>query len=199
MGNITGNHDKPRFISIAGGDMPLWGIDDKAEGWHREVVVGDMDKGHAGLQLMKAIIATVPGVPCIYQGDEYGVPGANDPDNRDMMMFEGYNDYQMKEYAQTKALMQYRRGSMPLMYGDIRTLYVDDAAWVFLRHYMGEWVVVAMNVRGEATYVNATLPAFVKCGGLEKAVATEGADVKCLGEGNLEVTLPAYGYVIVSK
>lgn len=199
MGNITGNHDKPRFISIAGGDMPLWGIDDKAEGWHREVVVGDMDKGHAGLQLMKAIIATVPGVPCIYQGDEYGVPGANDPDNRDMMMFEGYNDYQMKEYAQTKALMQYRRGSMPLMYGDIRTLYVDDAAWVFLRHYMGEWVVVAMNVRGEATTVNATLPAFVKCGGLEKAVATEGADVKCLGEGNLEVTLPAYGYVIVSK
>ena len=199
MGNITGNHDKPRFISIAGGDMPLWGVDDKAEGWHREVVVGDMDKGHAGLQLMKAIIATVPGVPCIYQGDEFGVPGANDPDNRDMMAFEGYNDYQLKEYAQTQALMKYRRGSMPLMYGDIRTLYVDDAAWVFLRHYMGEWVVVAMNVRGEATIVNATLPEFVKCGGLEKAVATEGADVKCLGEGNLEVTLPAYGYVIVSK
>ena len=199
MGNITGNHDKPRFISIAGGDMPLWGIDDKAEGWHREVVVGDMEKGHAGLQLMKAIIATVPGVPCIYQGDEFGVPGANDPDNRDMMTFEGYNDYQLKEYAQTQALLKYRRGSMPLMYGDIRTLYVDDAAWVFLRHYMGEWVVVAMNVRGEATTVEATLPAFVKCGGVEKAVATEGAEVKCLGEGNLEVTLPAYGYVIVSK
>ena len=199
MGNITGNHDKPRFISIAGGDMPLWGIDDKAEGWHREVVVGDMEKGHAGLQLMKAIIATVPGVPCIYQGDEYGVPGANDPDNRDMMTFEGYNDYQMKEYAQTQALLKYRRGSMPLMYGDIHTLYVDDAAWVFLRHYMGEWVVVAMNVRGEATAVEATLPAFVKCGGLEKAVATEGAEVKCLGEGRLEVALPAYGYVIVSK
>ena len=199
MGNITGNHDKPRFISIAGGDMPLWGIDDKAEGWHREVVVGDMEKGHAGLQLMKAIIATVPGVPCIYQGDEYGVPGANDPDNRDMMTFEGYNDYQLKEYAQTQALLKYRRGSMPLMYGDIRTLYVDDAAWVFLRHYMGEWVVVAMNVRGEATTINATLPAFVKCGGLEKGVATEGAEVKCLGEGNLEITLPAYGYVIVSK
>ena len=199
MGNITGNHDKPRFISIAGGDMPLWGIDDKAEGWHREVVVGDMEKGHAGLQLMKAIIATVPGVPCIYQGDEYGVPGANDPDNRDMMTFEGYNDYQVKEYAQTKALMQYRRGSMPLMYGDYRTLYVDDAAWIFLRHYMGEWVVVAMNVRDEAKIINASLPEFVECGGLEKAVATEGAEINCLGDGNLQVTLPAYGYVIVSK
>ena len=199
MGNITGNHDKPRFISIAGGDMPLWGIDDKAEGWHREVIVGDMEKGHAGLQLMKAIIATVPGVPCIYQGDEYGVPGANDPDNRDMMTFEGYNDYQVKEYAQTKALMQYRRGSMPLMYGDYLTLYVDDSAWVFLRHYMGEWVVVAMNVRGEAITVNATLPEFVKCDGLEMAVATENSEVNCLGEGRIEVVLPAYGYAIVSK
>ena len=199
MGNITGNHDKPRFISIAGGDMPLWCIDDKAEGWHREVIVGDMEKGHAGLQLMKAIIATVPGVPCIYQGDEYGVPGANDPDNRDMMTFEGYNDYQVKEYAQTKALMQYRRGSMPLMYGDYLTLYVDDSAWVFLRHYMGEWVVVAMNVRGEAITVNATLPEFVKCDGLEMAVATENSEVNCLGEGRIEVVLPAYGYAIVSK
>ena len=199
MGNITGNHDKPRFISIAGGDMPLWGIDDKAEGWKREVVVGDMEKGHAGLQLMKAIIATVPGVPCIYQGDEYGVPGANDPDNRDMMAFEGYNDYQLKEYAQTKALMQHRRGSMPLMYGDYRTLYVDDTAWVFLRHYMGDWEVVAMNVRGEARVVEAQLPEFVKCDGLEMAVASDNALVKCLGEGRIEVVLPAYGYAIVSK
>ena len=200
MGNITGNHDKPRFISIAGGDMPLWGIDDKAEGWKREVVVGDMEKGHSGLQLMKAIIATVPGVPCIYQGDEYGVPGANDPDNRDMMAFEGYNDYQLKEYAQTKALMQHRRGSMPLMYGDYRTLYVDDTAWVFLRHYMGDWEVVAMNVRGEARVVEAQLPEFVECDGLEMAVASTGGVVaQCLGEGRMQITLPAYGYAIVSK
>ena len=161
MGNITGNHDKPRFISLAGGDMPLWGIDDKAEGWHREVVVGDMDKGHAGLQLLKAIITTVPGVPCIYQGDEFGVPGANDPDNRDMMCFEGYNDYQMKEYSQTQALLKYRRSSMPLMYGDFRTLYVDDEAWVFVRHYMGDWAVVALNVRGHEKRVEAMLPEII--------------------------------------
>ena len=199
MGNITGNHDKPRFISLAGGDMPLWGIDDKAEGWHREVVVGDMDKGHAGLLLMKAIITTVPGVPCIYQGDEYGVPGANDPDNRDMMCFEGYNDYQVKQYAATQALLKYRRSSMPLMYGDYRTLYVDDTTWVFLRHYMGDWVVVAMNVRAEAQNVEVALPEFAKCDGLTTAVAVEGAEAKCLGDGRIEVSLPAYGYMIVSK
>ena len=199
MGNITGNHDKPRFISLAGGDMPLWGIDDKAEGWNREVVVGDMDKGHAGLQLLKAVITTVPGVPCIYQGDEYGVPGANDPDNRDMMTFEGYNDYQMKEYASTQALLKYRRGSMPLMYGDLRTLYVDDEAWVFLRHYMGDWAVVALNVRGQNKAVQVTLPEFVECQEVEVAIATEGGNASVVEGRTLEVAVPAYGYVILNN
>ena len=199
MGNITGNHDKPRFISLAGGDMSLWCPDDKAEGWNREVVVGDMDKGHAGLQLLKAIITTVPGVPCIYQGDEYGVPGANDPDNRDMMRFEADNEYQEREFAQTQALLKHRRETMPLMYGDYRTLYADDAAWVFLRHYMGQWSVVAINVRGEACEVEAQLPSFVRCGELTLSPATEGAAAECLGEGKLKIVLPAYGYVVVNK
>ena len=199
MGNITGNHDKPRFISLAGGDMSLWCPDDKAEGWHREVVVGDMDRGHAGLQLLKAIITTVPGVPCIYQGDEYGVPGANDPDNRDMMTFEGYNEYQQREYAQTQALLKNRRGSMPLMYGDLHTLYVDDAAWVFIRHYMGQWSVVGINVRGEAKSIDVELPTFAKCADTAIAVATDGAAVECQGCGKLTITLPAYGYAIVNK
>ena len=199
MGNITGNHDKPRFISLAGGDMALGWYDDKAEGWHREVVVGDMDKGHAGLQLMKAIITTVPGVPCIYQGDEYGVPGANDPDNRDMMTFECANDYQVREFDQTKALLHARRNSMPLNYGDLRTLYVDDEAWVFIRHYMGDWTIVGINVRNTEKSITVELPAFAECGSLETAVATEGAAVKCLGNGKIEVTLPAYGYIIANK
>lgn len=199
MGNITGNHDKPRFISLAGGDMALGWYDDKAEGWHRDVVVGDMFKGHSGLKLLKAIIATVPGVPCIYQGDEYGVPGANDPDNRDMMTFQCENDYQAEQLAATKALLHVRRGSMPLMYGDFRTLYVDDAVWVFLRHYMGEWTMVALNIRYDAAAVTVALPEFAKCGELNVAVATDGGQAKCLGEGRIELMVPARGYVIVNK
>ena len=199
MGNITGNHDKPRFISLAGGDMALGWYDDKAEGWHREVVVGDMFKGHSGLLLLKAIITTVPGVPCIYQGDEYGVPGANDPDNRDMMTFQCENDYQAKQLEATKALLHVRRNSMPLMYGDFRTLYVDDAVWVFLRHYMGEWTMVALNIRYDASNVTVQLPEFAKCGDLEIAVATEGGEAKCLGEGRIELNVPARGYVVVNK
>ena len=198
MGNITGNHDKPRFLSLAGGDMPLWCPDDKAEGWHREVGVGDNDKGYARLQLMKALISTVPGVPCVYQGDEYGVPGANDPDNRDMMEFEGYNDYQQREVEATKALFKYRRESMPLMYGDILTLHVDDDIWVFMRHYMGQWAVVALNVRAEAREAVVEMPKFVECESATVAVAAAGAEAQVV-DGKLKVVVPAYGYVIVNK
>ena len=198
MGNITGNHDKPRFLSLAGGDMSLWCPDDKAEGWHREVGVGDNDKGYARLKLLKAIISTVPGVPCVYQGDEFGVPGANDPDNRDMMTFDGYNDYQTKEVEATKALFKYRRSSMPLMYGDIRTLYVDDDVWAFVRHYMGEWVIVAFNVRGEARQSEVVLPEFIKAETARVAVGVEGAEAKMV-DGKISLNIPAYGYMIVSK
>ena len=198
MGNITGNHDKPRFLSLAGGDMPLWGVDDKAEGWKREVVVGDDEKGYARLQLMKAIISTVPGVPCVYQGDEYGTPGANDPDNRDMMEFESYNDYQQKELAATKALFKYRRESMPLMYGDYRTLYADDDVYVFLRHYMGEWNVVALNIRAEARVAEVELPEFIELTTANVALAVEGATAEVVGN-RLSINVPKYGYIIIAK
>ena len=198
MGNITGNHDKPRFLSLAGGDMSLWCPDDKAEGWHRKVGVGDNVKGYARLSLLKAIISTVPGVPCVYQGDEYGIPGANDPDNRYMMEFDGYNEFQQKELAATKALFKYRRASMPLMYGDYRTLYVDDDVWVFLRHYMGEWVVVALNVRPEARTAEVELPEFVAAEGVNVALSAEGAEA-ALVDGKVSINIPAYGYVIVNK
>ena len=198
MGNITGNHDKPRFLSLAGGDMSLWCPDDKAEGWHRKVGVGDNVKGYARLSLMKAIISTVPGVPCVYQGDEYGIPGANDPDNRYMMEFEGYNEFQQKELAATKAMFKYRRASMPLMYGDYRTLYVNDDVFVFLRHYMGQWVVVALNIRPEAHTVEVAMPQFIGATGAEVALSAEGGEATLAG-GNLSINIPAYGYVIVNE
>ena len=198
MGNITGNHDKPRFLSLAGGDMSLSCPDDKAEGWHRTVGVGDNVKGYARLSLLKALISTVPGVPCVYQGDEYGIPGANDPDNRYMMVFDGYNEFQQKELAATKAMFKYRRQSMPLMYGDYHTLHIDDDVLVFLRHYMGEWAVVALNIRPEARSVEVALPEFVKAESASVALAAEGGEA-VLAEGKISLSVPAYGYVIVNK
>ena len=144
MGNITGNHDKARLISIAGGQLSP-DEDHKAAGWLREIGVGD-PIGYQKLGLIQALNMTIPGVPCIYQGDEYGEAGGNDPDNRRMMRFEEYNEKEMQQKALTQQLIRLRRSSMPLLYGDLKTLYADDDAWVFVRCYMGECTVVALNV-----------------------------------------------------
>ena len=88
---------------------------------------------------------------------------------------------------------------MPLMYGDFRTLYVDDELWVFLRHYMGDWAVVAMNVRGAEKSIEVELPDFVEREAVKVAIATEGANAQLTERGTIEIAVPAYGYVIANK
>ncbi len=156
MGNITGNHDKARFISLAGGALSPE-EDHKWVGWHREVGVGD-SVGYRKLGLLQALIMTLPGVPCIYQGDEYGIPGANDPDNRRMMQFDGYSAREEAQKTMVRELIALRRSAMPLLYGDMKTLVLDGNLWIFAREYMGEYVVVALNNGAEPCEAGCTLP-----------------------------------------
>ncbi len=150
MGNISGNHDKTRFISLAGGAV-RWDEDGKAAGWNRNIgVTADGDPVREAIAFKKALLLEVlnlciPGVPCIYQGDEYGQCGGNDPDNRRMMRFGGLSANEQWLLKQTEQLIHLRRSSMPLLYGDYKQLYVDDNVLVFSRTYMGETVVVALN------------------------------------------------------
>jgi glycosidase len=102
---------------------------------------------------LEVLNLTIPGVPCIYQGDEYGQCGANDPDNRRMMRFSGLSDNEQWLLKQTEYLTHLRRNSMPLLYGDYKQLYVNDNVLVFSRTYMGEKVLVALNNSAETVTV----------------------------------------------
>lgn len=150
MGNISGNHDKTRFISLAGGAV-AWEEDDKLAGWTRDIQVtadGDAEKEARAFKkatLLEVLNLTIPGVPCIYQGDEYGQCGANDPDNRRMMRFEGLSENEQKMHDEVEALIRMRRSSMPLLYGDYEEKMCNDNVLIFSRSYMGETVVVGIN------------------------------------------------------
>ena len=150
MGHISGNHDKTRLISLIGGAV-RWDEDGKMAGWHRNVgVTADGNPAAEAVAFKKALLLevlnlTIPGVPCIYQGDEYGQPGGNDPDNRRMMRFEGLTENEAWMRSEVASLITVRRSSMPLLYGDYKLLYVDDSTLVYERTYMGEKVVVGLN------------------------------------------------------
>ena len=159
MGNISGNHDKCRFISLAGGAVS-WNENDKAAGWEREIGVtadGNPEKeeqAYKAAMLLEVINLTIPGVPCIYQGDEYGEAGANDPDNRHMLKFNGLSERQQQFRNEVQQLVQLRRNSLPLIYGEYIPVTVTDTLWVFDRTYMGKTVRVSIDLANLAYSIN---------------------------------------------
>ena len=136
MGNITGNQDRARFITYADGSLGF-GEDPKLAGWTRNIV-NRGDSGYKELQMLEAFLLTTPGVPCLYYGDEIGMPGANDPDNRRMMTFNDWNAAQQNHFDITSQLIRLRRTDMAFQYGETSVLEAPDNALCIQRNYFGE-------------------------------------------------------------
>ena len=144
MGNISGNHDQIRFASIAGGAIDIYS-QGKEEGWTQEIGIGDAEKAYKRALLLEVLNMTLPGVPCIYQGDEYAEVGGNDPDNRHMMKFETLDAEQQQMRNTVAELIHMRRNSMPLLYGDLIVQKSTPDEIIYERVYLGQHVVVAIN------------------------------------------------------
>ena len=155
MGNITGNHDMARFISLAGGGL-RFDEDQSAAGWNRTVEVGD-PVGYDKLASLTAFIMTIPGVPVIYYGDEIGLPGAGDPDSRRPMKFEGLSDHELRLKEKTSELANLRNTHPVFVYGDFQTLLADDQVYAYARSYFGQTGLVIFNKSREAQSVSISL------------------------------------------
>ena len=77
------------------------------------------------------MILTNKGAPLIYYGDEIGLPGAGDPDNRRMMPWTGYSAPQQALYARIKALTAIRADHPAMRRGKRSTLEADADLWVY--------------------------------------------------------------------
>lgn len=162
MGNISGNHDQVRFASLAGGAV-RFDEDAKEAGWTRNcgLIPNDItdateqskatDEAYRRTLLLEVLNLTLPGVPCIYQGDEYAEVGANDPDNRHMLRFEELSEQEQEFRRQVSQLIHMRRSSMPLLYGDYIPVEATDDKIVFDRVYMGQSVRISID-RANMTY-----------------------------------------------
>ena len=79
--NVLGTHDRMRLFTILGGAPAQDEISDKKRAAYK---LTDGQKGLARSRLWLAALLqmTLPGVPCIYYGDELGLEGFRDPYNR---------------------------------------------------------------------------------------------------------------------
>jgi len=84
----------------------------------------------------------------IYYGDEYGMAGAGDPDNRRFMQWSGYSQNQTALHDQIAALGKMRAAHDAVRRGTRQTIAVTTDTWTYKMTTAGDTVYVALN-RGD--------------------------------------------------
>ncbi|MCK9220551.1 MAG: alpha-amylase family glycosyl hydrolase [Bacteroidales bacterium] len=156
MGNVTGNQDIARFISYASGALS-YSEDDGEAGWKRDIQVKDT-LGYRKLASLTAFNMTIPGIPVIYYGDEFGMAGAGDPDNRRMMKFDNLNKNEQYLKTITAKLAQLRNKNLAIIYGDFTMLKVNDKVYAYLRSYFDKGAITIFNKDKSTKTIEFDLP-----------------------------------------
>ena len=189
MGNPIDSHDKPRFLALVEGDV-VPGEDDVAPGWGPSPPRVDRPASYRRQALALAYTLTTPGVPIVYYGDEIGMTGANDPDNRRFMVWDGLAPEQLALRDHVSRLVRLRRETPALRVGTFETLFADDAVWVYRRTAPGSDVIVALNAgTADRTLAAAQVPALA-------AVTGDLLDASAPAAGGA-LRVPASGYRVV--
>jgi glycosidase len=193
MGNITGNQDLSRFISFASGALSFSENDQKA-GWDRDIEVKDT-LGYNRLASLQAFNMTIPGIPIIYYGDEFGMPGAGDPDNRRMMKFDNLSPQEKRLKTIVEKLTHLRSGSMPLLYGDFKTIESGDKTYIYMRSYFDKVAFVIFNKDKSAKKIEINIPE--RFAGT-KLVNQFGSDAK-IDKGKITLNLKGNSFEILTN
>jgi neopullulanase len=127
-----GNHDVTRFASVEGSSA-------------------------AKLKLAFGLTLTLRGIPELYYGDEIGMAGGGDPDNRrdfpggwredthNAFTEDGRTREQQEIFSYVQTLLKLRSGHTALTNGRLWHLFSDDSSYVFLRESEEERVLVVFN------------------------------------------------------
>ncbi|MFA6617540.1 MAG: alpha-amylase family glycosyl hydrolase [Candidatus Neomarinimicrobiota bacterium] len=164
MANMMDSHDQPRYPAYLEKDLD-WGDNASEFGWHHDIQVDDpltYDK----IEMYYSYLMTIPGPPVIYYGNEVGLTGAGDPDNRRPMPWK--IDQRQKELRQyISALTAIRKEHPALRYGDYFTVRADETVYAYLRSDFNERMLVVIHRKDQDAQVSIELSEDLDPGELE--------------------------------
>ncbi len=147
--NLMGSHDRPRVLTVLG-DAP--DPDSMTEAQRGAYRLPEDRRGLAKsrLWLMSLLQMTLPGVPCVYYGDEAGMEGYSDPFNRGTYPW-GREDRDC--FTIYRNAINLRRSFQELADADFEPMSFGADVFGFCRLWEGGGIAVLVNRGGETQHV----------------------------------------------
>lgn len=140
--NILGTHDTPRILTALSGK----GFATREERAHFSLSPQEREQAKSRLRLASLLQFTLPGVPCLYYGDEAGMEGFEDPFNRRCYPW-GNEDEELRDWY--KSLLAARNSIPAFAGGTYRSLKAEDGVFLFSRTGQGSKVLILTNLGGK--------------------------------------------------
>ncbi len=192
MGNVMDSHDKIRYMAYADGDIPLNSSDAHEIGWRNPPAVTHASS-YKKVELYLAYMMTIPGIPVLYYGDEIGLTGAADPDNRRRLRFGGeLTSWEKDMLRRVREMTNLRRVQSALRYGDFLTLYTDQNCFAYLRSNMKERILVAINKDEKPQTIPIKLPSVYRAKQARNLLNKESAEIE---HNELVLNLPPMSWL----
>ncbi len=197
MGNIMDSHDQVRYMAFADGDITLTTPDAVAVGWENPPQVDD-PASYQRARLYMTWLLTIPGVPTLYYGDEIGMTGAADPDNRRPMRFGAQlNVHEREMWQKVARLVHLRRQHSALRHGDFHILLAEKHTMAYIRSDVYERIIVALNKSRKKQHVTIPVPEFYD---LKRATDLIGGEQFTISAGRLQLVLaPESGMILLAE
>ena len=147
--NLLGSHDTERILTVLGGCSSVGKSNDEL----RDIRMGEFEykKGIQRLKLAYTVLATLPGMPTVFYGDEAGMEGYSDPFNRRTFPWENVDKELLSHYIR---IGEIRKENCEYKEGELSVLYLDGEYFLFSRWCGKKRIVTFANNSSKSVNLN---------------------------------------------